>query len=209
MKDLPPNVYRQSYLQKAGVRFNPNVVDTCVARGLSLSFYLVSALLILGAVLYFARFGKVFISSSYFYCTFLTLFLYELAYLIRYFAFSYIRKKLRIDNPPIAVEAYAIVLFDLQLSNSERLINPRKSAVLYKECGSAKPRFFTGPLRSKKNLKLNKDQLALVFIDRKNEKLYTVEDDKMYVTSSEKKKKRRYSISTVEAGVNKVTNQKI
>ena len=47
--------------------------------------------------------------------------------------------------------------------------------------------------------------MALVFIDRKNEKLYTVEDDKLYKTASEKKKKKEYSLSSVEAGVQKVS----
>ena len=206
MKDLPPNVYKQSYLLKAGVRFNPNLVDTCVKRGLNLSFYVVSAVLISCISLYLALDGRVYISLPTFFCLTITSFLYVTAYLVKLFCFTHIRKRLRIDNPPIAVEAYAVVLFDMVGGNQDKLLEtPKRCAVLYKECGSKKPRFFTGPVKHKKHCKLHKDLMALVFIDRKNEKLYTVEDDKLYKTASEKKKKKESSLSSVEAGVQKVS----
>lgn len=39
-RNLPPNVYLQSYLQKAGIRFAVNIVDTVCRKGLGLSFSL-------------------------------------------------------------------------------------------------------------------------------------------------------------------------
>ena len=35
--DLPDNVYYQSYLKKAGIRFHYNVVDSTVKKGFGLS----------------------------------------------------------------------------------------------------------------------------------------------------------------------------
>ena len=102
--------------------------------------------------------------------------------------FFFIRKRLRQDLAPIAVEAYAIVKLDLKNNDLYKRITPKKQIVLYKECGSQKPRFFTGIVLSVKTTpKVIKAQKALVFIDRKNPALYSIDDDKFYKTVGESK----------------------
>ncbi|MCI5639084.1 MAG: hypothetical protein MR287_07690, partial [Succinivibrio sp.] len=54
MKDLPLESLNQSYLKKAGVNFNLNVVDTVLKKGFTLSFYLSLVLLVLLLVLKFS-----------------------------------------------------------------------------------------------------------------------------------------------------------
>ena len=98
-----------------------------------------------------------------------------------------IRNRLPQDLAPIAVEAYAIVKLDLKNNDLYKRITPKKQVVLYKECGSQKPRFFTGVTYSLKTTpKVIKAQKALVFIDRKNPALYSIDDDKFYKTVGER-----------------------
>jgi len=98
------------------------------------------------------------------------------------------KKKTCLDQAPIAVEAYAIVKLDLKNNDLYKRITPKKHVVLYKECGSQKPRFFTGIVLSVKTTpKVIKAQKALVFIDRKNPALYSIDDDKFYKTVGESK----------------------
>ena len=54
MKDLPLESLNQSYLKKAGVNFNLNVVDTVLKKGFTLSFYLCLLLLVLLLILKFS-----------------------------------------------------------------------------------------------------------------------------------------------------------
>ena len=137
----------QSYLQKAGVRFNINVVDTMCKKGFGLSFYIFCLLFILLSVIYFTDNICIFPDKGHFYFLSLLVALYLALYIIRVVRFRILRSKLREDNAPIVVEAYAIVLFDLSSHNCEKIVKPKKSAILYKECGSKKPRFFTGVVK--------------------------------------------------------------
>lgn len=168
----------QSYLQKAGVRFNINVVDTMCKKGLGLSFYIFCLLFILLSVIYFTDNICIFPDKGHFYFLSLLVALYLALYIIRVVRFRILRSKLREDNAPIVVEAYAIVLFDLSSQNCEKIVKPKKSAILYKECGSKKPRFFTGVVKNKIEHHYYKDQIARVFIDRKHPRFYSVDDDK-------------------------------
>lgn len=210
MKNLPPNVYMQSYLQKAGVRFNINVVDTMCKKGLGLSFYIFCLLFILLSVIYFTDNICVFPDKGHFYFLSLLVVLYLALYIIMVVRFRILRSKLREDNAPIVVEAYAIVLFDLSSQNCEKIVKPKKSAILYKECGSKKPRFFTGVVKNKIEHHYYKDQIARVFIDRKHPRFYSVDDDKFYKTVSEKlqKEKAKYEISALEGKLNAVSVKK-
>ena len=45
-KNLPPNFYLASYLKKAGIRFEVNVVDTVIAKGLGIGSYIIVLLLL-------------------------------------------------------------------------------------------------------------------------------------------------------------------
>lgn len=129
-----------------------------------------------------------FLNTKQFLCMVSLLSIYLSLCLLRLLKYYFIRKRLRLDQAPIAVEAYAIVKLDLKNNDLYKRITPKKQVVLYKECGSQKPRFFTGIVLSVKTTpKVIKAQKALVFIDRKNPALYSIDDDKFYKTVGESK----------------------
>ena len=129
-----------------------------------------------------------FLNPKQFWCMVSLLSIYLLLSFLRLLKYFFIRKRLRLDQAPIAVEAYAIVKLDLKNNDLYKRITPKKQIVLYKECGSQKPRFFTGIVLSVKTTpKVIKAQKALVFIDRKNPALYSIDDDKFYKTVGESK----------------------
>ena len=129
-----------------------------------------------------------FLNPKQFWCMVSLLSIYLLLSFLRLLKYFFIRKRLRLDQAPIAVEAYAIVKLDLKNNDLYKRITPKKHVVLYKECGSQKPRFFTGIVLSVKSTpKVIKAQKALVFIDRKNPALYSIDDDKFYKTVGESK----------------------
>ena len=129
-----------------------------------------------------------FLNPKQFWCMVSLLSIYLLLSFLRLLKYFFIRKRLRLDQAPIAVEAYAIVKLDLKNNDLYKRITPKKQIVLYKECGSQKPRFFTGIVLSVKSTpKVIKAQKALVFIDRKNPALYSIDDDKFYKTVGESK----------------------
>ena len=129
-----------------------------------------------------------FLNPKQFLCMVSLLSIYLLLSFLRLLKYFFIRKRLRLDQAPIAVEAYAIVKLDLKNNDLYKRITPKKQIVLYKECGSQKPRFFTGIVLSVKTTpKVIKAQKALVFIDRKNPALYSIDDDKFYKTVGESK----------------------
>ena len=213
MKDLPLESLNQSYLKKAGVNFNLNVVDTVLKKGFTLSFYLCLLLLVLLLILKFSGSAigvtdaysdgvdgaantntnsilNHFLNPKQFWCMVSLLSIYLFLSLARQLKYFFIRKRLRQDLAPIAVEAYAIVKLDLKNNDLYKRITPKKQVVLYKECGSQKPRFFTGVVLSLKAApKVIKAQKALVFIDRKNPALYSIDDDKFYKTVGERESK--------------------
>ena len=213
MKDLPLESLNQSYLKKAGVNFNLNVVDTVLKKGFTLSFYLCLLLLVLLLILKFSGSAigvtdaysdgvdgaantntnsilNLFLNPKQFWCMVSLLSIYLFLSLARQLKYFFIRKRLRQDLAPIAVEAYAIVKLDLKNNDLYKRITPKKQVVLYKECGSQKPRFFTGVVLSlKATPKVIKAQKALVFIDRKNPALYSIDDDKFYKTVGERESK--------------------
>ena len=213
MKDLQLESLNQSYLKKAGVNFNLNVVDTVLKKGFTLSFYLCLLLLVLLLILKFTG-SEIWVTDAYtdgvegtantntnsilnhflnpkqFLCMVSLLAIYLILSLARQLKYFFIRKRLRQDLAPIAVEAYAIVKLDLKNNDLYKRITPKKQVVLYKECGSQKPRFFTGVVLSlKATPKVIKAQKALVFIDRKNPALYSIDDDKFYKTVGERESK--------------------
>lgn len=213
MKDLPLESLNQSYLKKAGVNFNLNVVDTVLKKGFTLSFYLCLLLLVLLLILKFSGSAigvtdaysdgvdgaantntksilNHFLNPKQFWCMVSLLSIYLFLSLARQLKYFFIKKRLRQDLAPIAVEAYAIVKLDLKNNDLYKRITPKKQVVLYKECGSQKPRFFTGVVLSlKATPKVIKAQKALVFIDRKNPALYSIDDDKFYKTVGERESK--------------------
>ena len=178
-RKLPDHVYSAQYLKQSGVRFDYNIVDSTVKKGLGLGFYLVLALFV---------FVTVASSSQDFFKSYNAL-VYQkvleglcLAYLIlvlgKYLYFLNLRKKLRKDPNPIIVEAYAVVILDEKKQFWWKLIPfiGEKSAIVYRECGTNKPRFFLGASYNRILPPFMQDQLARVFIDRKNFKLYSVDE---------------------------------
>ena len=194
--NLPPNVYLQSYLRKAGIRFAVNTVDTICRRGLGISFYIVFAVFVLIWILKIS--GQL---SSLPHDRFIILIsvtsVYLLYYLLRLAYYNRKAKILKNDRTPIAAEAYAIVILD-ELKSIFPWSKMRKSAVLYKETGSMKPRFFTGPIRYGLRQHYHKNQIAKVFIDRKNPQIYTIDDIHAHQTVSKKILGARLSINELD-----------
>lgn len=181
------NVYSELYLRKSGVHFDFNVVDTTVRKGLGLSFYAVLGLLALvtlallnagmleGRVLIYARLLQ---GLTVIYCALV---------LIKYLYYLKVRSRLRRDPHPITAEAYALVELDARVAALARYVPSfllrTKKAVVFKECGTQKPRFFLGAA-SQKLPELSEGQLVRVFIDRRQSRIYSVDDASALQTQS-------------------------
>lgn len=189
---MPDNCYYQTHLQQAGVRFDYNVVDTALKRGLGVPFYLVLALT---AVLSYLKVSETVLPET-FSPNLLTLlcFIYLCLSLGKYCYYGLIRSRLRKDPAPIACEAYAVVILDGKFSALTCKVPwALKAAVVYKECGTRKPRFFLGAAVSARRLpQLNGGQLVRVFIDRKNPKIYSVDESSALQTAGARQ--RRWSL---------------
>lgn len=201
--------YQQSYLLRAGVRFDFNVVDTVCHRKLGLSFYLA----LIGSLLLFgvpygmpgnrAPSGSLEgISSSMRLLLMSLMFLllgYAVLYFLRYCYYLRLRAKLRTDQAPIAVEAYAVVCLDLKVKFSDYVLGLIskllgqgeygfcKYAVLYKELGTNSPRFFLTKAVSARKLCFIPEHVGRVFIHRKKSYLYSLDDSSSYQTVSNKR----------------------
>ena len=189
--NLPPNFYLASYLKKAGIRFEVNTVDTIIRKGFGIGSFILVLLL-----LFFNCSGLFKISlNNYSFIAVNALGTIYLIYVcVRLLYYRSLRHKLRKDPAPITAEAYALVIFDEDF-NLLHLIFKRfssklfvKSAIIYKESGAFKPRFFTGSVRSFCYPKLNLGQVVRVYPHRKNVKLYTVDDTSAFQTVSPKAK---------------------
>ncbi len=200
--NLPPNVYLQSYLRKAGIRFEVNTVDTICRRGVGISFYIVFIIFAFIWVLKIS--GQL---SSLPHARFILLIsavsVYLLYYLLRLAYYNRKSKILKNNRMPIAAEAYAIVILD-EVKSIFPWSKMRKSAVLYKETGSMQPRFFTGPIRYGLRQHYHKNQIAKIFIDRKDPKIYTVDDIHAHQTVSKKLLGPRLSINDLDRSSFKV-----
>lgn len=212
------HTYLQSYLIKAGIRFDYNVIDTVCARKFSATFYmvLITALLILsvpqgmpGNPIPVAEDGSLAyagISSSTKTMYFITvgiLGVYLGYYLLRLCYYIALRTALRSDPAPLSVEAYAVVCLDVKTRPIDyiyqlfSIICGRgkngfcRYAVIYKEIGSENPRFFLTAAVSHKRLCFIPDHIGRVFLHRKKPHLYTLDDKSSYQTVSAKRRMMR------------------
>ncbi len=204
-RDLPPNVYLQSYLRKAGIRFDVNIIDTICRKGLGISFFVI---FIIFALIWVLKFSGHLDSVSHgrFIALICVSSIYLFYYLLRLAFYNRKSKLLRRDRTPIPTEAYAIVILDERKSllpwNKER-----KSAILYKETGSMQPRFFTGAVRYGLRQHYHKNQIAKVFIDRKDPRLYTVDDIHAHQTVAKKILGARLAINDLDRSSFKVKGE--
>lgn len=205
--------YLQSYLLKAGVRFDFNIVDTVCQRRLGLKFYLalIAALLLFGlppgmpgnpVAEIDSAMGDLHhegISSSMrillLSLMYLLLF-YAFVYLMRYLYFLRLRAKLRSDRAPIVAEAYAVVCLDMNMGFGDYMMSllsrimgqgPHgfcRYAVIYKETGTENPRFFLTAAVPARKICFIPDHVGRVFPHRKKNHLYTVDDKSAYQTVS-------------------------
>lgn len=205
--------YTQSYLYKAGIRFDFNVVDTICQRKLGLSFYLAT----LGVVLLFCL--PIGITSDHLseienvrrtsslkvlgqllgYAALMLLLAYMIFYLGRLGFYLRLRSKLRSDPAPIAVEAYAVVCLDKKTRFSDYLLfylsrfmghdgnSFCRFAVVYKEIGTAQPRFFLTAAVSGRKLCFVPDHVGQVFPHRRKSSWYSLDDKSAYQTASRRK----------------------
>lgn len=169
---LPPNVYLQTDLEQSGIGFDVNVVDTVIERGMSMSFYTVVLLFL---VLLFALLTgqRELFPGNYLYLLLSLCGAYVIVYAGRLWYFSAVKRRI-LNDPPIAVEAYGTVLLDK--GPFGRSVTPRRSAVLFRESGTLKPRYFTGVVQLGTEAEFRSGQLAQVFIDRRRPMLYSVDD---------------------------------
>lgn len=187
-KDIGGNTYELTYLKKAGIRFDLNMVDSIYQKGLGFNFFLLSFLCVLLIFIKDSSFVKaIFDNSSYYLIFIFSLFIYLCIQLFKYLYFYYLRKRLRNDINPIIVEAYAIVIVS-KIKDKKLSLNKEKAVVLYKECGTEKPRFFTSAIKPFCDIDFNYEQVARVFIDRNNMKNYSIDDETDLATISKKKK---------------------
>ncbi len=172
---LPANVYLRSYLRKCGVRFDTNVIDTVCSRGLGISFLVT---LVLAALLWFGHCSglNLFFSGNSFWIMLFLLCAYLGFYLLRLCWCLKKRKKMRSDRIPVVCEAYAVVLYDETKFFNLGSGRWQRSAILYKETGSLKPRFFSGAVRRGFCYDFCPDQVVRIFLDRVNPRFYTVDD---------------------------------
>ncbi|HIV14314.1 MAG TPA: hypothetical protein IAB18_00145 [Candidatus Avisuccinivibrio pullicola] len=191
------DVYSELYLRKSGVHFDFNVVDTTVRRGLGLCFYAVLGLLAIvtfalvkedllqGRVLVYARILQ---GLTVIYCALV---------LIKYLYYVRVRSRLRRDPLPIMAEAYALVELDARVAVFSRYLPSfllrTKKAVVFKECGTQKPRFFLSAATVKLP-DLNDGQLVRVFIDRRQPRIYSVDDASALQTQSARVKSRVFNL---------------
>lgn len=196
-------VYQQSELLQAGIRFEFNVVDTICKRKLGLSWSLALLLLVLllcagldmlpGGMGFTIDGGAL---TSVYLLTILLLVSYVVWYALRLAYFLRIRQILRKDQAPIAVEAYAVVCLDVKRGLLPHLMgnlwykmfkNHFKYAVVYKEIGTRQPRFFLSAAVSSRRINYVPEQIGRVFLHRKNQRLYTLDDSSAYQTVSAKR----------------------
>lgn len=206
------HTYLHSYLIKAGIRFDFNIVDTVCNRKFSATFYLVliTALLILSVPQGMpgnpvpeaneaAGIEYVGISSStklMYYIIVSCLGAWLAFYLLRLGYYLALRTKLRNDPAPLSVEAYAVVCLDIKTRPVDYLYQLFsiicgkgkngfcRYAVIYKEIGTEHPRFFLTAAVPARKLCFIPDHIGRVFPHRKKSNLYTLDDKSSYQTVS-------------------------
>ncbi len=202
-RHLPPNVYLQSYLQKAGVRFDVNRVDTVCRRGITSYMLLAAVILVFIALARALGLEELLPRRSYQLVLCAVCLAYLFFYLGRLQYYLHLRRRLRRDDDaPLSVEAYAIVLLDVSRVTG-RTGKPHRSCVLFKEVGSEHPRFFTGAVKSGIRQHYHPDQIGQVFRDRRRPEVYTLDDTSAFQTVSARKR-RRLRFSIAELNQNKV-----
>ena len=191
---LPANVFWRSELKRGGVRFDPNIIDTIVRKGLGYSFIF---FLLLSLALWLCAIYDLlsFFPGSSFHILSSICFFYITFYLVRLIFCLIKRRKLRADQTPILCESFAVVLFDNDHFN--KVTSFESSAVLYKEVGSLKPRFFTGAIVRGYRYEFCPEMNVRVFIDRKNPKYYSVDENTALSMISKRKwfSKRKQCVS--------------
>lgn len=166
------------------MRFDRNIVDTICEKGLGWSFAIMALLSCLLWLLYLSG-SKWIFSGIYFDVLAFLCVAYLVYYVGRLWYFTRMRRHLRADPHPIVCESYGIVIYDDR--GFGRPSSTLKSAILYKETGSLKPRFFTGPTRRGYRYEFQAEVIVKVFPDRNDPRLYSVDDGMAYGTASEKR----------------------
>lgn len=149
---LPQNCYTREYLEQSGIHCEYSILDTAYVNGPSRFFYMWCVLLLVPLVLMGIDHCWLHINSRFMNYLLGLLsavsLLVSLCLLIKHFILLKIRANVR-RNMPIAVEPVAIMLLPSRNDLLDRVnFSYSKTAVVYKECGTRKPRFYLGAVRT-------------------------------------------------------------
>jgi hypothetical protein len=179
--ELPPHCYSREYLEQSGIHCEKPVLDTAFRRGPGLGFYffLSSAILLL-VIAYIDSLLSFFQKNiSFAFVVLSILFALNAAMLfLRYLNLLRIRNQVRKDPAPITLEPIAIMV--IPTKSFVYKANKNSSSIVYKESGTAKPRFFLSAIEFGTPKKLP-TQTALLYPHRRISKYYSIDDEYDYV----------------------------
>lgn len=175
---LPPNCYTREYLKQSGINYFDSILDTNYQTGLEKILWRAGCFfigsLVLGVLLSLAPFVKA--SLFQIFCIeFILLVGYVLIALLRYFYLLRVRNKVRRDKAPVVLEPVAIV-YEQRTSRLPFINTHIYSGIVYKESGTAKPRFYVSAIKQGLPTTLPPNT-ALLYKHRQNDKFYSIDDD--------------------------------
>ena len=150
--ELPQNCYTREYLEESGIHCEYSILDTAYINGPGRVFYIWCAQLLIPMLFmgldYFWFHLKTPILNYFLGLASVISLMGTLGLLIRHFVYLNIRNAIR-RNLPITVEPVAIVLIPSRSDLlDQKTFRYSKTAVVYKECGTRKPKFYMGAVRT-------------------------------------------------------------
>lgn len=216
-------VYQQSTLLQAGIRFDFNVVDTVCRRRLGLNW---SLALLLEVILVAAGMDMLpgglsialdgGLGTDIYMLVIAILSMYLVWYALRLAYYLRLRQFLRKDQAPIVVESYAVICLDVKARPLDNWYcafsgsickGAQKYAVVYKEVGTEQPRFFLSSAVSSRRINYIPEQIGRVFIHRKNPRLYSLDDTSAYQTVSAKRYFAKNILSNASVSQSSTSNE--
>ncbi len=202
--DLPPHVYTRQNLAESGIRFPPPVLDTAARNGPSLTARITAVLAVLTmGISCYAGFSEGAVTvlriAGFLLCL-------DAAFrFIRWIRHIRIRQKLLASGHGVPVEPLALVLkgnpeeVPAQLSKVRSIIagSVPEVAVVYKETGTQKPRFYITPYRRSKDFQMPSGT-AMLYRHHSREHYYALEDDFDFIRNRSRERLFSGTVSSAE-----------